>query len=59
MSDCHKRGSGFDSRLYPRIFPGCIGFGTGSTQPHEDNWPAILYEKKRNPVNKTEIKFKG
>ena len=32
-SDCHPRGPGFDSRLYPRTFS-----GTGSTRPHEDNW---------------------
>ena len=39
-SDCHPRGPGFDSRLYPRIFSGSIGSGTGSTQPREDNWVA-------------------
>ena len=33
-SDCHPRGPGFYSRLYPRN----LGSGTGSTQPHEDNW---------------------
>ena len=40
--DCHPRGPGFDSRLYPRIFSGgrSIGSGTGSTQPREDNWVA-------------------
>ena len=32
-SDCHPRGPGFDSRLYPRNFSGSIGSGTGSTQP--------------------------
>ena len=35
ISDCHPRGPRFDSRLYPRNF-----FGTGSTQPCEDNWIA-------------------
>ena len=39
-SDCHPRGPGFDSRLYPRNFSGIIGSGTGSTQPREDNWVA-------------------
>ena len=39
-SDCHPRGPGFDSRLYPRNFSGSIGSGTGSTQPCEDNWVA-------------------
>ena len=44
-SDCHPRGHGFDSRLYPRNFSGSIGSGTGSTQPREDNWVATWYEK--------------
>ena len=35
-SDCHPRGPGFDSRLYPRNFSGSIG----SAQPREDNWVA-------------------
>ena len=39
-SDCHPRGPGFDSRLYPRNFSGSIGSGTGSTQPREANWVA-------------------
>ena len=39
-SDCHSKGPGFDSRLYPRIFSRRIGSGTGSTQPREDNWVA-------------------
>ena len=39
-SDCHPRGPGFDSRLYPRNFSGSIGSGMGSTQPREDNWAA-------------------
>ena len=39
-SDYHPRGPGFDSRLYPRNFSGSVGSGTGSTQPHEDNWVA-------------------
>ena len=40
-SDCHPRGPGLDSRLYPRNISGSIGSGTGSTQPREDNWVAI------------------
>ena len=39
-SDCHPKGPGFDSRLYPRNFFGSIGSGTGSTHPREDNWVA-------------------
>ena len=39
-SDCHPRGPGFDSRLYPRNVSGSIGSGTGFTQPREDNWVA-------------------
>ena len=39
-SDCHPRGPGFDSWLYPGNFSGSIGSGTGSTQPREDNWVA-------------------
>ena len=39
-SNCHPRGPGFDSRLYPRNFSGSIGSGTGSTQRREDNWVA-------------------
>ena len=58
-SDCHPRGPGFNSRLYPRKFSGSIGSGTGFTQPREDNWVATRYEKWRNPVKKTEIKVEG
>ena len=39
-SDCHPRGPGFDSRLYPRNFSRSIGSGMGSIQPHEANWVA-------------------
>ena len=39
-SDCHPKGPGFDSRLYPRNFSGSVVSGTGSTQPREDNWVA-------------------
>ena len=39
-SDCHPRGPGFDSQLYPRNFSVGIDFGMGSTQPCEDNWVA-------------------
>ena len=39
-SDCHPRGPGFDSRLYPRNFSGSIGPGTGSIKPREGNWLA-------------------
>ena len=41
MSDCHPRGPGFDSRLYPRNFSRSIGSRTGSTQPHEANWVVV------------------
>ena len=58
-SDCHPRGPGFDSPLYPRYFSGSIGSGTGSTQAREDNSIATRYEKWRNPVKKTEIKVEG
>ena len=34
-SDCHPRGPGFNSRLYPKNFSASIGSGTGSTQPRE------------------------
>ena len=44
-SDCHQRGPGFDSRLYPRNFSGSVGSGTGSTEPREDNLVSTLYEK--------------
>ena len=44
-SDCHPRGSGFDSRLYSRNFSRSIGSGTGSTQPPEDNWVVNWYDK--------------
>ena len=53
-SDCHPRGPGFDSRLYPRNFSGSIRSGTGSIQPSENNWVATLYKKQLNPVKKTE-----
>ena len=55
-SDCHPRGAGFDSRLYPRNFSGSIGSGLWYTQPREDNWVATSCEKQRNLVKKTEIK---
>ena len=44
-SDCHPRGTGFDSRLDFRTFSGTIRSGTGTTQPIEDNWVATRYEK--------------
>ena len=43
--DCHPRGPGFDSRLYPRNFSRSIGSGAGPNQPREDNWVAACYEK--------------
>ena len=58
-SDCHPRGPGFDSRLYPRHFSGSIGSGTGSTQPREEKLCSYLNEKERNPVKETEIKVEG
>ena len=39
-SDCHPKGPGFDSWLYPRNFSRSIGSGTGSTQPRKANWVA-------------------
>ena len=39
-SDCHLRGPRFNSRLYPRNFPGSIGSGMRSTQLREDKWVA-------------------
>ena len=44
-SDCHPRGPGFDSQLYPRNFSRSMGSGMGSTQPREANWVAAWYEK--------------
>ena len=41
------------------IFSESTGSGAGYTQPHEDKWVAARYEKKRNPVKKTEIKVEG
>ena len=38
-SDCHPRGPGFDSRLYPRNFSGSIGSERGPPSL-EDNWVA-------------------
>ena len=57
MSDCHPRGAGFDSRLYPINFSGSTGSATGSTQPCEDHWLAGPYEKQQNPDKKTKIKI--
>ena len=42
-SDCHPRGPGFDSRLYPRKFSESIGSGTGFFQTREDNWLATAF----------------
>ena len=42
ISDCHPRGTGFDSRLYRINFSGGIGSETGSTQPREHNWQLKL-----------------
>ena len=58
MSDCHPRGPGFDSRLYPRHFSGSIGSGTGSTQPREDNWVATWYEKQRIRLRKLKLRLR-
>ena len=51
--------TGFDFRLQAGNFFGRKGSGKGSTQPHEANWMATLYEKQRNPIKKTEIKVEG
>ena len=55
-SDCHPRGSGFDSRLYSRNFSGSIGSGTVSTQPREDNWIATWMRSSENLL--TELKLR-
>ena len=58
-SDCHPRGPGFDSRLYPRNFSGNIGSRTGSTQPREDNWMATWYEKERIQLRKLKLRLRN
>ena len=58
-SDCHPRGPGFDSRLYPRNFFGSIGSGTGFTQPREDNWAATWYEKQRIRLRKLKLRLRN
>ena len=57
-SDCHPRGPGFDSRLYPRNFSRSIGSGTWSTQPREDNWVGTWYEKYQIRLRKLKLRLK-
>ena len=57
--DCHPRGPGFVPGYTLEIFSESMGSGTGSIQPREENWVAVLYYKMRNPVNKTEIMVEG
>ena len=57
-SDCHPRGSGFDSRLYPRNFSGSIGSGTGSTQPRADNWVAIWMRSSDIRLRKLKLRLR-
>ena len=57
-SDCHPRGSGFDSRLYPRHFYGSIGSGTGSTQPREDNWVATWMRSSEIGLRNLKLKLR-
>ena len=54
-SDCHPRGPGFDSQLYPRNFSGSRGSGTGSTQPREDNWVATWLRSSEIRLRKLKL----
>ena len=57
-SDCHPRGPGFDSRLYPRNFSGSIGSGTWSTQPREDNWIATWMRSSEIRLRKLKLRLR-
>ena len=57
-SDCHPRGPGFDSRLYPRNFSGSIGSGTGSTQPREDDWVATWMRSSKIQLRKLKLRLR-
>ena len=52
-SDCHPRGPGFDSRLYPTNFS-----GTGSTQSREDNWVAIWMRSSEIRLRKLKLRLR-
>ena len=56
-SDCHSRGPGFDSRLYPRKFSGSIGAGTRSTEPREDNWVATYIRSSEIRLRKLKLRL--
>ena len=57
-SDCHPRGPGFDSQLYPRNFPVSIGSGMGSTQPREDNWVATWVRSSEIQLRKLKLRLR-
>ena len=57
-SDCHSRGPGFDSRLYPRPFSGSIGSGMWSTQPREDNWIATWMRNSEIWLRKLKLRLR-
>ena len=57
-SDCHPRGPGFDSWLYPRNFSGSIGSGTGSTQSREDNWVATWMRSSKIQLRKLKLRLR-
>ena len=57
-SDCHPRGPGFDSRLYPRNFSGSIRSATGSTQPREDNWVATWMRSSEIRLRKLKLRLR-
>ena len=58
-SDCHPRGPGFHSRLYPRNYSGSIGSGTRSSQSREDNWVAILTRISEIQLRKLKLRLRG
>ena len=57
-SDCHPKGRRFDFRLYPRNFSGSIEFGTGSNQPHEENWVATWMRSSEIRLRKLKLKLR-
>ena len=54
-SDCHPRGPGFDSRLYPKNFSGSIGSGTGFTQPR---WVATWMRSSEIRLRKLKLRLR-
>ena len=59
MSDCHPRGPGFDSRLYPRNVSGSIESATRSTQPREDELASYLIcEEAKSGKKKLKLKLR-